>query len=361
MTQRIDGLRQTLKEKNIDAFLVSNFYNILYLSGFKTLVDNEREAWFLVTQTNEYLFTDSRYSSGDRKINLITPNKRLTQHLEEIIVSEKIKSLGFEADDLKVLEHESLRESLKGLEFIPTNSLILKQREVKDPGEIEKVRQACRIADDCLDQGVREIKLGKTEREIAFKIEFILKESGHDLAFYPIVAVDENSAIPHYDTRGAGDKKIKEGSVVLIDFGAKYQDYLSDMTRVVFVGTPTQEVVNTYNCLAQAQLKTLEFLSKNINKKITLDKVDEFCRRELINLGLHDYSHSTGHGVGLEIHEYPKLSPVSKDVLVAGQIITVEPGIYLEGKRGMRIEDTVLIKKDGVECLSLFDKKLLVV
>ncbi|PJC32634.1 hypothetical protein CO049_02405 [Candidatus Roizmanbacteria bacterium CG_4_9_14_0_2_um_filter_36_12] len=361
--QKVEKLRKTLKEKGPDGFLVSNFYNILYLSGFKTLVDNEREAWMLVTIRNAYLFSDSRYVSeiasspakrgprNDISIKLITPEKGLIKHLKEIVAEEKIKRLGIEGDDLKINEFNRLRRELINVEIVPTEKLIIKQRKIKDEDEIEKIKKACQITDECLAEIVKTIKVGQTEKEIAFKIELWLKEKSYDLAFYPIIAIDENSSLPHYNTRAGNNKKVKNSSVVLIDFGAKYRSYLSDITRMVFVGKPNNEMINAYNNLLTAQTKTIE----KCNNKMVCKNLDSFCRQEL------NYPHSTGHGVGLEIHEYPKISLISNDVLSPNQIVTIEPGVYFENKWGMRVEDTVLIKEKGVEILTKFSKQPLII
>lgn len=354
---RMARLRNSLAERKLDGILISNFYNILYLTGFKTLVDNEREAWLLVTQKNHYLFTDMRYSSDSHDIRYLTTENRLVKHLSDIMKEENIKTLGFEGEDLKYHEFDNLKKNLTKSNFVQTLGVVVKQREIKEDSETAKIKKACEIADGCLTEIVKNMRVGQTEKEIAFKIEFLLKEKGYDLSFYPIVAVDANSAAPHYDTRAGNDKKIYKNSVVLIDFGAKYQNYLSDMTRMVFVGTPDDEKINTYNSLLTAQSKT----TNRLKSGVSLKDVDDFCRNNLKSAGLPDYSHSTGHGVGLEIHEHPKVSFMSEDMAIPGQIITVEPGVYIRGKWGMRIEDTVSVKKDGVDVLTQFKKDLLII
>ncbi|MBI5127244.1 aminopeptidase P family protein [Candidatus Roizmanbacteria bacterium] len=361
MLQRLEKFRKTLKEKNIDAFLVSNFYNILYLSGFKTLVPEEREAWLLITTKNSYVFTDSRYSSTQTKnLRLLTAEKELIKHLQEIISEEKIMLIGIEGDDLKLNEFQNFHQYLNGVKLVPTERLVIKQREIKDKEEVEKISKACRISDECLTEIVKTIKVGQTEKEIAFKLEFWLKEKGYDLAFYPIVAIDENSALAHYDTKSKGDKKVSDGSVVLIDFGAKYKDYMSDITRMVFVGKTNTKIINAYNSLLDSQTKTIEKL--NMNKTSMLKDTDLYCRQLLTSHSpLFSYNHSTGHGVGLEVHEYPKIAPRSGDQIFPGQVITVEPGVYFENSWGMRIEDTVLVKEDDVEVLTKFSKKPLII
>lgn len=363
---RIDKLRKILKEKDLDGFLVSNFYNVLYLTGFRTLTDNEREAWGLVTNENIYLLTDSRYlneksnsNNGFLTYKLITPENGLIKHLTEIVGVEKIKRLGFEGDDLKFNELMNIKDYVPDLELVSLERFIVKIREIKDEGEINNLKAVCKIADLCLEEVVKIIKPGVSEKEIAFKIEFWLKENGYGLSFYPIVAVDKNSAIPHYDTRNGNDKKIKNNSIILIDYGAKFNDYHSDTTRIIFVGKPTQEMTNTYQALLNAQERTIKQLESD-NNPVSLD---QFCRRQLSDVSQElTYSHSTGHGVGLQIHEYPKISFTSTDVLFPGQVVTVEPGVYFDGKWGMRIEDTVLIKKNKeVEVLTKFAKNLLII
>ncbi|KKP67471.1 MAG: Peptidase M24 [Candidatus Roizmanbacteria bacterium GW2011_GWA2_35_19] len=369
--QRIDSLRKRLIELQIDVFLVSNYYNIFYLSDFKTLTENEREAWMLVTANDIYLFTDDRYIKSQssirqladkaHKLKLLTPEKGLIRHLQEIFTEENIKTCGVEAGDLRLIEFQHFIKHIREARFIPTDRLIVKLREIKDDDEINKVKVACGIADQCLEEVIKTIKIGTTEKEIAFKIEFWLKQKNHDLAFYPIVAIDKNSALPHYDTRDGNNQAVENGSVVLIDFGAKYQNYLSDITRMIFIGNVNQEIINTYNKLLNSQEGTIKFLDTMRSSHNYFKEVDKFCRDKNEVQSLPNFSHSTGHGVGLEIHEYPKVSINSEDKIEPNQIITIEPGVYFEGKWGMRIEDTLLIKEEGVEVLTKLDKKSLII
>jgi Xaa-Pro aminopeptidase len=378
---RIEKLREILREKNLDGFLVSNFFNILYLTGFKTLTEDEREAWVLITTKNVYLFTDSRYinlnlksevrnskqiPNQNLKIKLITPDRGLIRHLQEIIEKEKISQIGFEGDDLKVNELDRFKEYINKAQFVSLEKLIIKIREIKDEEEINSLRTACKIADECLEDIIKIIRPGITEKEIAFKVEFWLKEKGHDLSFYPIVAIDKNSAVPHYDTRAGNNEKIKKNSIILIDYGAKFRNYNSDTTRIIFVGKPTNEMINIYNKLLEAQIKTIDHL-KTDNNPVS---VDQFCRAVLNSpqplfpnsLIPNPYPHSTGHGVGLQIHEFPKISFTSTDILLPNQVVTIEPGVYLNGKWGMRIEDTLLIKERGkIEVLTKFSKEPLII
>ncbi len=385
--RRIQLLRESLKKQEIDALLISNFYNILYLTGFKTLTENEREAFVVVTRNNVYLITDGRYINNvklqithsiqlrvilskveritnDNSISnnkyllmkLITPEKKLVQHIQEIVKGEKIKNLGIESEDIKLSEYELLKNKLE-VKIISTSQLIIKLRELKDDEEINKIKKACKISDKCLQEIIKTIKIGQTEKEIAWKIESWIKEKGFDIAFDPIVAVDKNSAVPHYLTK-EGKDRVKRDSLILIDFGVKYKNYCSDMTRMIFINKPNQKIINIYNKLLVAQEKTI----KRLNAIKYLKEADDFCRQLITNYQLPIYPHSTGHGVGLEVHEHPKISAHSQGLLNTDQVFTIEPGIYFEGKWGIRIEDTVMINnKLNCDVLTKFPKQPLLI
>ncbi len=364
--KRIAKVREYMEKQNIDAFLVSNFYNILYLTGFKGLSPEEREAWMLVTKNNCYFFTDGRYEEEvakllpkEFKLKMLTGEKNLTSYIVEIAEKETSKSanwrIAFESDDLTYAEFDRIAKHMK---LFPTNSVIITIRAIKDEIEIADIKKACEITDDCLSAIIPYIKLGVSEYEIARRIEQYLKDKRYELAFYPIVAIDANAALPHYDTKTNGATKVTKRSVILIDFGARFNDYLADMTRMIFVGKPDDALAVAYNDLLKGQEKTIEALRNTTDPK----EIDTFCREYLIKKSHPNFPHSTGHGVGLEIHEYPKLSSRSTDTLQKGQIITVEPGIYSTGNFGMRIEDTILLKEDKTpEVLTKFPKEMLII
>lgn len=340
-------MQKLLEEKKVDAFLVSNFYNILYISDFKTLDPQEREAWVLITKKNTYLFTDGRYDSNIKyqrsKIKILTPQAGLVKYLNRIIALEKIRRLGFEAEDLKFSEYNSLSKKLGAVKLTPLAKAVSGLREIKNNDEIKKIEKACDISSQCLKDVIKTIKVPTTEKKIAFKIELWLKKKGYGLAFYPIVAVDENAAVPHYDTR-SGNAKIKKGSFLLIDFGAKFEDYCSDMTRVFFIGKPRDELINVYNKLLDVQEKTTKEIPRFREDDVLQAKeIDTFCRKELLKNNLPNFPHSTGHGVGLQVHEGPSISAKSDNKICENQIFTIEPGVYYPGKFGMRIEDTILV------------------
>ena len=357
-------IQNLLSQNKIDALLISNFYNILYLSDFKSLSPNEREAWVLLTKENQYLFTDARYFNQIKKdkqskfnYKKLTYEKNLLNHLREIIDKEKISILGFEADDLRVMELNQLKKNLNSVKWQETEKLIIKLREIKKRKEIEKIKKACQIGDWCLKEIIKLIKPGVSEKEIVFKIEFWLKEKGYELAFSPIVAVDKNSSLPHYNPQ-EGEGLVKKNSLILIDFGVKYENYCSDITRMIFIN-PSFHILNVYEKLLSVQEKTIHsILPSSIKDDKLLNKIDQFCRQLMNESQLPDYPHATGHGVGLEIHEYPKISQNSTDVLYFNQVFTIEPGVYFKDKWGMRIEDTVWINYNlKAEILTEFSKK----
>ena len=172
------------------------------------------------------------------------------------------------------------------------------------------------------------------------------------------MAIDSNTSIPHYDTREGDNRQVANQSILLIDFGAKYHHYLSDITRVIFIGKPNNEMANAYHHLLDCQQKTIDYCVSNKNGK----DIDQYCRQLLISASSsYTYSHSTGHGVGLEIHEYPKISPVSADTIQNNQVFTIEPGIYFDNQWGMRIEDTIVINNNKAEILTSFKKDMLII
>jgi len=356
--QKINRVRKTFTQYNIDSLLVSNFYNILYLTGFKTLTTDEREAFVLVTKSNIYLFTDARYPNNFKfeilnfKLKLLEPGKGLFFYLQEIFKEENIQALGIEAEDLRVHEYLKLKLIFSNVKIICTEKLIIQLRAIKEKEEIEKITKACQITDQCLKEIIKTIKIGDTEKEVAFRIEKWLNDKGYDCAFDPIVAINKNSSIPHYHTKD-GLGRIKNKSVVLIDFGAEYQNYCSDITRMIFIEQPGSEIINIYNQLLNIQEKVI----KEINNQKNPKNIDFFCRNQIGKKQLPNYSHSTGHGVGLEIHEYPKISQNSIDVLQDDQVFTIEPGVYFKNKWGIRIEDTVVIQNNKAEILTRFKKE----
>lgn len=360
--ERINRIRTLLKEAKGEAILISNFFNVFYLTGLTTLTPEEREAFVLITMRNIYYFTDGRYVD-DQLLNqmksiggsfkLIEMGKLLRDHLKEIFSEEKISELAFEEEDLKFAEYQVLQKL--DFKLTPMRYLVQGVREIKSSQEIELIKKASHLSDTCLTELLPVIKVGMTEKELAWKMESWMRQNGYEVAFEPIVAVDKNSAVPHYNTK-QGNGVIKNNSILLLDYGVRYKNYNSDITRMVFIGEQPDEVKNTYRGLLASQEKTIQFVQKSKE----LREIDLFCRAELKKNNLPDFAHSTGHGVGIEVHENPKVSFRSADLLKSNQIFTIEPGVYYTGKFGMRIEDTVVVdEKLHATSLNTFSKTYL--
>jgi len=352
-----------MKEKHTVSFLISNHFNIFYLTGFIGLAPTEREGFLFITDKSIYFFTDNRYLSKDLNnklknigaiLKLIEPGNSLLDHLKNIIKIENILEVEFESSDLTYAEYERIVTTLGSISFKSSQIHIQSIRAIKTTEEVELIREACLQSDKCLREISPLIRVGMTERELAFKMEMWIKEKGFALSFDPIVACDENSAIAHYDTR-SGNGVFKKESVILIDFGISYKHYLSDITRMYSIGKPSDEYIYAYETLLRAQLETLNSLKMERDPKV----VDKIPRAVLEHSGLPNFAHSTGHGVGLEIHEFPKLSIYAPDILQTGHIVTVEPGVYISGKFGIRIEDTVHISSSSeIDILTQTSKEM---
>ena len=350
------NIQDFLQKTQTDAFLISNFHNILYTTGFETLSPSEREAYVLITKERLYIITDSRYERGTVseaiEFSFIKEGKTVIDTLVELCNRHSVISLGYEADNLTWNEVQKLQKIAQTL--TPLSRIFSSLRSIKREEELFAIKQACHIGDMVLKDVTPYIHPGQTEKEIAWLIERSIREGYKaELAFDPIVAVDEHSAIPHYNPK-KGSGTVRETSLLLLDFGVKQHNYCSDITRMIAVGDVSTEIISTYNVLLSAQKKTIEF-AKSATR---LKEIDFFCRNELKKNNLPNYSHSTGHGVGLEVHESPRVRSLSEDTKKAGQVFTIEPGVYYPGKWGMRIEDTVAILGQGeIEVLTRFPKE----
>jgi Xaa-Pro aminopeptidase len=347
-----------LQTTKTDAFLVSQFYNILYTTGFESLSPHEREAYVLLLKGKKIIITDARYNgenhTEDSELYILKSGERVVEVINRICADHNVKTIGCEADDLKWSEVQSLQKT--GLTLTPIHNALSVYRSIKTEEELFAIKRACNVGDQVLKDITPYIHPGQTEKEIAWFIEKSIREGYRaELSFDPIVAVDEYAAIPHYNTK-KGEGVIREGSLLLIDFGVKTHNYCSDITRMVAIGDVGDEIKKTYASLLDAQNRTIEYAKK----VVALKQIDDYCRTELQKYNLPNYSHSTGHGIGLEVHESPRVSAVSSDEKKEGQVFTIEPGVYISGKWGMRIEDTVTVLAQGeLEVLTRFPKELI--
>lgn len=357
MKNRLTQIRLSYNALKCQGLFVTNQYNVSYLTGFSGLSPHEREGFFFITNKNAYLLTFPTYyglyrQGGEGFSTIcITPQKKMSVILNEIIIKEKIISLAVEKDNLTLGEYKSLRKKVK-IRFRMSENLVENLRLIKNNVEISLIKQAALVTDSAFSFIKNKLILGVTEKDIALELEFFLKKNASDIAFDPIVAFGKNAAIPHY--LSSDQVILTNQNLILLDFGAKIQGYCSDMTRVVFPNTPSSRLGIIYETVLQAQ----ELGLGKIQKDVSLSEPDKVARKLIENKGFMPYLHSFGHGVGREIHENPRLKKGNKGIFLENMVVTAEPGIYIEGEGGIRIEDLVLLKDNGIEILSKSPKSL---
>ncbi|MDX6413349.1 MAG: Xaa-Pro aminopeptidase [Gaiellaceae bacterium] len=344
MNPRIERLRESLEEP----LLVTNPVNIHYLFGFKS-----SNAALLVESDRARLFTDFRYSEAARAVEGVEFEETKRALLKDL--AERLSGpVGFEADFVSYSGYETLRAG--SIEPIPRRALVERLRAVKDDHELAAIARACEITDRMFERLVEERFVGRTERDLAWTVGQLFREEGADaVAFETIVASGPNSARPH---SRATDRQIGRGETVLIDTGCVVNGYASDYTRTFTTGFVDGEIKRAYAVVLAAQQAGLDALRAGV-RGVDADA----AAREVVDATVFagTFGHGLGHGLGLEIHEAPRLSPESTDTLEAGNVATVEPGIYLEGRAGIRIEDNVVITADGVRNFTGFRKDLITV
>lgn len=360
MTSRIEKIRKFTQELNIDALFITNQQNVSYLTGFTGLATDEREGFLLITKNNAYFFVFPTYfglfeKGGNGFTTLcLTHDKRLTDQLSVIVKKEKIRSIGIEEENITLSEFGSLKNKVK-TRWQRTKGAVEEARVIKDETELGYIKKAAKITDYAFDFIKGKIKKGVTEKSLSLDLEFFLKKNADDVAFSPIVAFNENSAIPHY--LSTHNQQLTTHNLILLDFGAKINGYCADMTRVVFFGTPSEKQVKVYNTVLSAQKLALD----NLKTGKKTSEIDKIARDYIISKGFPEYPHGLGHGVGLSIHENPRLKKDNTTRLKENMVVTIEPSIYLPGYCGIRIEDLVVLKENGVKILSHSPKKIIVI
>ncbi|REJ25389.1 MAG: Xaa-Pro dipeptidase [Bacillaceae bacterium] len=351
---KLEKVRSQMEQLNIDGMLITNEYNRRYLTGFTGTAGVA-----LVAKEDACFITDFRYVEQSKKQ---VKHFRIVQHsgsiFEEVAAQAKkmgITRLGFEQDHLSYSTYTSYKDVLKGIEFVPVSNIVEKLRLIKTDEEIKILKEAAEIVDAAFTHILHMIRPGVREIELANELEFFMRKKGAaSSSFDTIVASGYRSALPH---GVASEKPIEKGELVTFDFGAYYKGYCSDMTRTIAVGDPGDEMKEIYNIVLEAQKKGV----REIKSGMTGREADAVTRTYIEDKGYGEYfGHSTGHGIGLEIHEGPTLSARSDTVLQPGMVVTVEPGIYLPGKGGVRIEDDILITEHGNEVLTHSKKELII-
>lgn len=352
IAQRLGRLRAAMKKHSITAYLITNRNDQIYLTGF----DGEDGA-ALVTSKQVHLISDGRF---DERIDTQAPWARKflrqgdrTQELAAYLARQRLRRVAYQADHLSIEMHAQLRRGCRPVRLVPAPPMVNALRLSKDPTELGTIRQAIRIAEEAFKATCRRIKVGISESEIAALLEYEMKRRGAQGPSFPtIVAEGANAALPHATP---GRRRLKANSLILIDWGAYFDHYCSDLTRVLFMGKIPSRLKRVYTIVLEAQEKAIAAIAPGK----TTGEIDQVARDHITRAGFgKQFSHGLGHGVGLDIHEAPGLRPGRKERLQPGMVVTVEPGIYLRGVGGVRIEDDVLVTSSGHEVLTHLDKKL---
>ena len=350
-------IASVLETHSLDAVLLTCEANRFYASGFHS---SGTDGVAIVTRNHNYYFTDSRYTEAaarhvrDAEIRETDREHPYSALINEVIEKEHITRMGYEDEYMTAADFRRFSEKLH-CELVPVTELLWTLRAVKDQAELDCMIQAQRIAEKALADILGEIRPGVTEKEIAALLLYkMLHYGAEDKSFDPIVVSGPNGSLPH---GVPSEKPIQAGEFVTMDFGCKFGGYCSDMTRTVAVGHVTEEMETVYNTVLKAQLAGIAAAKADV----TGAAVDGAARQVIADAGYGPYfGHSFGHSVGVEIHENPNATPSNSKPLPAGVVISAEPGIYLPGKLGVRIEDVIVITEQGCQNITLASKELLI-
>ena len=380
MYNRLVKFQKALKKQNLDGFIVTNPVNIFYLTGFKGISPAEREG-ILVFSPKATLITAKLYQaealklrSPKLKIKIADERNKILDAISKVLKGktkvglpadlstkdlssvEALAKVGFEEQDLKYLEFKEFKKTLKNTRLVPCKNLVEDLRIIKSPEEIKSIEKAQLISQKAFQYLLKTIKIGSTEAEIADKLSKIIKDlGGQGLAFESIIAAGTNSALPHYKT---GNRKIKNGQVLLFDFGAKYQHYCADLSRTVFVGKVNTQKHKVFQLVQKAQKKAIDSISQGIKTADVYQAAYKVFKDSKVN---QYFLHGLGHGVGLEIHEAPRLKPNNDAKLLENMVFSVEPGLYFPAWGGVRIEDLVVIKNGRAKVLGKLQEEIIVI
>ena len=347
---RLQKLRQSLAEKEIEAILISQPENRYYLSGF-----DGSSGFLLITPEKTVLATDFRYleqaKNQTAEYEIFQISNDIAEWFPQLVTSLRLKRLGFEAKHITFAMYHQFSEVLEEMEYqlgmIPVDSLVESLRAIKEPEEIELITKAVAISDTAFEHIEDKIHTGMSEKEVAWEIEKLLREQGSQaIPFDIIVASGPNSALPHAKP---SSRTINSGEPIVIDIGAKVEGYSSDLSRTICLGSPD----DTFNKVYQAVLEAQSVAITQTEEKMTGDQADGLARTVIEQAGYGNaFGHGLGHGIGLAPHESPRLGPNSTDELTSGMVFTIEPGIYLPGWGGVRIEDTVAMESGKIRVIS---------
>ncbi|MDX9754107.1 MAG: Xaa-Pro peptidase family protein [bacterium] len=353
--RRLHALLHAMEKEGVDWLLIHHLPNVLYLSGF-----TGSHGVLLISQEAQYLLTDGRYTEQvQQEVHLYKPiiqgNRKEAEAIRETLGDCSAKTLWFEADHCLYSVYEALQSALAPKQMIGQRDLIESLRMMKDEEELARIQKALRVAEEALLRTLPQIKEGMTERELAHIVEHEMwKGGGIKESFESIVLFGSRTSLCHGKPM---DVRLKNNQAILMDFGCIVDAYCSDITRMIYFGKPTDEFMAMYRCVYQANQAAEDQLREGVQCK----QGDAFARDVIAAAGRKEqFMHGLGHGVGLEIHESPRLSYLSEQILEEGMVVTVEPGVYIENTGGVRLEDMVVIEKDGCRVLNQQAKDLIV-
>ena len=352
---RFEQVAEKLGEYGLDALLIGSESNRLYVTGFQA-----SDGAALVTEKGSWFFTDSRYIEAAQRtvtgaqVLENTAARPVTALVNEVLAQTGARRVGYEEDRTTVADFQHLSGKLQG-ELVPAGALLAALRAVKDSGEIETMTAAQRIAEAAFEEVLHFIRPGRTEQEIAAFLQYqMLLRGAERMSFDPIVVSGPNSSMPH---GVPSERAVARSEFITMDFGCVYRGYCSDMTRTVAVGHVTEEMETVYQTVLRAQAAGIAAARAGVTGR----DIDGAARRIITEAGYGPcFGHSFGHSVGVEIHENPNASPGNREPLPAGTVISAEPGIYLPGRFGVRIEDVIVLTEDGCEDITLAPKELLI-
>ncbi|MDO4581240.1 MAG: aminopeptidase P family protein [Bacillota bacterium] len=353
---RLDKLRAALYGADCEAMFIVNESNVKYLSGFTS----GESFLFIVTAGSNYFITDFRYIEQAEQqcpyyqvLRYRDANTPLPKVLADLCAKYQVKKLAFEREHISYAMFESISGSLQGIQLLPTDSLVEQVRAVKDEGEIENLRIACRATDDVFDMMCGWLHPGVTEREAKWQMYCFINDTGCVSSFKPIIAAGANGSKPHAKPSA---RQLQNGDLLTMDFGCAYKGYHADITRTVCIGNPDEKQKEIYGVVLEANLRAEAALKAGM----TGQAIDAIARDYITEQGYGEqFGHGLGHGVGMDIHELPNLNRANDKPLPAGALVTVEPGIYIPDWGGVRIEDTCLVTEDGCEIMFRSTKELL--
>ena len=352
--KRVKKVNEELNKKNLEGIYITNLTNVRYLTGFTGSAGS-----VLILDNINHFFTDGRYIEQSKeqvkncKIHIVGGNY-FKYIADNNLIKERL-NIGFESEHVSVSLFKNLCDAINNIQWIQCEGIVEKIAAVKDQLEIQSLKTAIQITDEVFTQIIPELKVGATEKDISAKISYLFKMNGAEGDSYEsIIGSGWLGALPHARPT---DKKFESGDFVVMDFGALYNGYHADMTRTIVIGKASDKHKEIYNIVLESQLAGI----KKAKAGITGAEVDNACRTVINQAGYGDkFIHSTGHGIGLEVHTYPRISSINKKALLENYVITIEPGIYLEGWGGVRIEDDCLINKNSCTPLNKSTKEMLV-